>query len=143
MPKNSLFLFYCFLIFTAFSCQNSSSSHSDDQVLFVSPKLVVGIVVDQMRYDYLTRFWDDYGQNGFKRLIANGFTAKNHHFDYIQTLTGPGHASVATGTTPRFHGIIANDWFEENKSLSGEKVISSSIDDYKANRKDLFLKFEV
>jgi len=127
MPKNSLFLFYCFLIFIAFSCQNSSSSHSDDQVLFVSPKLVVGIVVDQMRYDYLTRFWDDYGQNGFKRLIANGFTAKNHHFDYIQTLTGPGHASVATGTTPRFHGIIANDWFDKDSSSTVYCVDDASV----------------
>jgi predicted AlkP superfamily pyrophosphatase or phosphodiesterase len=102
----------------AFSCQNSSSYQSHDQELFVSPKLVVGIVVDQMRYDYLTRFWDDYGQNGFRRLVANGFTAKNHHFDYIQTLTGPGHASVATGTTPRFHGIIANDWFDKDTGSS-------------------------
>ena len=122
-----LFFFYFILTFLAFSCQNSSSSQSQDQTLFVSPKLVVGIVVDQMRYDYLTRFWNDYGQNGFKRLIANGFTAKNHHFDYIQTLTGPGHASVATGTTPRFHGIIANNWFDKETASSVYCVDDASV----------------
>ena len=62
------------------------------------PKLVVGIVVDQMRYDYLTRYWDDFTLNGFKRFYKDGFVAHNHHFNYYQTLTGPGHASISTGT---------------------------------------------
>ncbi len=77
------------------------------------PRLVVGIVVDQMRYDYLTRFWDHYGKKGFKRLIAEGFLGKNHHFGYAPTSTGPGHASVYTGTTPSGHGIIGNNWYDK------------------------------
>ncbi|WP_340202168.1 alkaline phosphatase PafA [Ascidiimonas sp. W6] len=77
------------------------------------PKLVVGIVVDQMRYDYLTRFWNHYGNGGFKRLVAEGFNCRNNHFNYIPTYTGPGHASVYTGTTPAYHGIIGNDWFDK------------------------------
>lgn len=77
------------------------------------PKLVVGIVVDQMRYDYLTRFWGHYGEGGFKRMIANGFNCKNNHFNYAPTYTGPGHASVYTGATPATHGIIGNDWYDK------------------------------
>ena len=67
---------------------------------FEKPKLVVGIVVDKMRFDYLTRFWDRYSDGGFKRMVSEGFNAKNHHFNYVPTATGPGHASVYTGTTP-------------------------------------------
>lgn len=78
-----------------------------------SPRLVVGIVVDQMRYDYLTRFADQYGDGGFKRLMQEGFEFKNNHFNYIPTYTGPGHASVYTGTYPAIHGIVANDWYDK------------------------------
>ncbi|CAM4184167.1 alkaline phosphatase PafA [Gillisia hiemivivida] len=77
------------------------------------PKLVVGVVVDQMRYDYLTRFWNKYGDDGFKRLVAEGFNLKNNHFNYIPTYTAPGHASVFTGTTPQNHGIISNSWYSK------------------------------
>ena len=78
-----------------------------------SPKLVVGVVVDQMRYDYLTRFWDQYGEKGFKRMIAEGYNFKNNHFNYIPTYTAPGHTSVFTGTTPKYHGIISNSWYDK------------------------------
>ncbi|WP_422358660.1 alkaline phosphatase PafA [Reichenbachiella sp.] len=77
------------------------------------PKLVVGIVVDQMRYEFLNRFENHYGEGGFKRLTSEGFSFRNAHFNYIPTKTGPGHASVYTGTTPRVHGVIANDWYEK------------------------------
>lgn len=77
------------------------------------PKLVVGIVVDQMRMDYIYRYWDKYSEEGFKKLIADGYLCKNAHFNYIPTYTGPGHASVYTGTTPMNHGIIANNWFNK------------------------------
>ncbi len=80
------------------------------------PKLVIGIVVDQMRYDYLTRYWDKYGEGGFKKLINGGFNCKNTNYNYMPTYTGPGHASIYTGTTPENHGIIANNWY--NKVLN-------------------------
>ncbi|SHJ55585.1 Predicted pyrophosphatase or phosphodiesterase, AlkP superfamily [Reichenbachiella agariperforans] len=79
------------------------------------PKLVVGIVVDQMREEYLYRFYDHYSEGGFKRLMNDGFEVKNAHFNYIPTKTAPGHASVYTGTTPRVHGIIANDWYDKEE----------------------------
>ncbi|WP_282044185.1 alkaline phosphatase PafA [Winogradskyella flava] len=78
------------------------------------PKLVVGIVVDQMRYDYLTRFASKFGEGGFKRMIREGFNCKNNHFNYVPTYTGPGHASVYTGTTPKYHGIISNNWYDKD-----------------------------
>jgi len=78
------------------------------------PKLVVGIVVDQMRHEYLYRFYDHYGDDGFKRLMNEGFELKNAHFNYVPTYTGPGHASIYTGTTPRVHGIIANVWYDKD-----------------------------
>ena len=75
------------------------------------PKLVVGIVVDQMRHDYLTRFQPKYSEGGFRKLMREGFEARNTHYNYVPTATGPGHASIYTGTTPRYHGIIGNDWY--------------------------------
>lgn len=77
------------------------------------PKLVVGIVVDQMRYDYISKFWNNYTEGGFKRLVNKGFNCRNTHFNYAPTYTGPGHASIYTGTTPRYHGIIANYWYDK------------------------------
>ncbi|GAK77892.1 alkaline phosphatase [Nonlabens ulvanivorans] len=83
------------------------------------PKLVVGIVVDQMRYDYLTRFYNRYGEGGFKRLMNDGFNLTNNHYNFVPTYTAPGHASIYTGTSPMNNGIIGNNWFDkfENKSI--------------------------
>lgn len=75
------------------------------------PKLVVGIVVDQMRVDYIYRFWDNLGDGGFKRMVREGAFMRNTHYDYAPTHTAPGHASVYTGTTPMHHGIVANDMY--------------------------------
>ncbi len=95
--------------------------------LKTTPKLVVGIVVDQMRYDYLTRFWDHFEDGGFKRLINDGFNCKNNHYNYAPTSTGPGHTSVYTGTTPATHGIIGNNWYD--KQINAE-VYCAADDSY-------------
>jgi len=87
------------------------------------PPLVVGITVDQMRADYLYRFWNDFGEGGFKRIVEGGFVCADHHFGYAPTYTGPGHASIFTGTTPAYHGIIANDWYDR---ASGGSVYCAS-----------------
>ncbi|MFN7419526.1 MAG: alkaline phosphatase family protein, partial [Flavobacterium sp.] len=78
------------------------------------PKLVVGIVVDQMRMEYLYRFHNDFTETGFKRLMRQGYTFHNAHFNYMPTYTAPGHASVYTGTTPSVHGIVSNEWFSRS-----------------------------
>lgn len=77
-----------------------------------SPKLMVGIVVDQMCYEYLYRFRDHYTEGGFKRLMNEGTNCRTTHYNYVPTYTGPGHASIYTGTTPSNHGIVANDWLD-------------------------------
>jgi predicted AlkP superfamily pyrophosphatase or phosphodiesterase len=75
------------------------------------PKLVIGIVVDQMKMEYLYRFSDDFSANGFNRLMKDGYTFQNMHFNYMPTYTAPGHAAIYTGATPSVNGIVGNDWF--------------------------------
>ena len=84
------------------------------------PKLVVGIVIDQMRSDYLYKYQNRYGNDGFKRLLKEGFNFKNTNVNYIPSETAPGHASIYTGTTPSYHGIIGNTWYDTTaKSIIG------------------------
>jgi predicted AlkP superfamily pyrophosphatase or phosphodiesterase len=76
------------------------------------PKLVVGMVIDQMRWDYLYRYYSRYGAGGFKRLINEGFSAENTFIPYTPTYTACGHASIYTGSVPAINGIIGNDWYD-------------------------------
>lgn len=82
------------------------------------PKLVIGIVVDQMRPDYLTRYYDQYGEGGFKKILREGYQCKNTHYNYVPTYTGPGHASIYTGCTPSTHGIVGNNWYNRELKKS-------------------------
>ena len=82
------------------------------------PKLVVGIVIDQMRYDYLSRYWDLFGEGGFKELVENGYQCSNTQYTYLPTYTGPGHASIFSGTAPWMHGIVGNYWFDRDSKKS-------------------------
>ncbi len=75
------------------------------------PKLTIGLVVDQMRYDYLLKYYEKFGEGGFKRLLDGGFNCENAHYNYAPTVTGPGHASIFAGATPRTHGILGNFWY--------------------------------
>ncbi len=74
------------------------------------PKLMVGLVVDQMRWDYLYRYYDRYQTGGFKRLLNEGFTCENTNIDYIPTVTAIGHSCIYTGSVPALHGITGNDF---------------------------------
>lgn len=79
----------------------------------VRPKLVVGIVVDQMRWDYLYRYYDRYlPSGGFKRLLNGGFSCENMHINFIPTYTACGHTTIYTGTVPAIHGITGNEWWD-------------------------------
>lgn len=112
----SLALFF-FLLSAGCSSQPTLSVSSPAIKMTEGPKLVVGITVDQMRNDYLYRFWDDFSEGGFKRMITEGSYCSQHHFGYTPTYTGPGHASIYTGTTPRYHGIVGNDWFDRSGKM--------------------------
>ncbi len=86
--------------------------------LWAQPKLVVQVVVDQMRAEYLQRFDHQFAPDGgFRTLMDSGFSYSNTHYNYIPTYTGPGHASISTGTTPKYHGVVANDWWD-NRTAS-------------------------
>ncbi len=113
-------VFYILILFTSIlSCKTTTvasavkNTTNKTENLNTRPKLVVGIVVDQMRYDYLTRFYNKFGEKGFKRLVREGFSCKNTHFNYVPTYTAPGHTSIYTGATPINHGIIGNNWYDK------------------------------
>ena len=99
------------LVFSIFSsCNLTPKAFGSD---LDKPKLIVSIVVDQMRFDNLDKYKESYSNNGFNRLIREGFNLKNNHFNYVPTVTGPGHSSISTGSTPKTHGIVGNNWFNK------------------------------
>lgn len=95
--------------FAAVCCLFSLASLASNNNL-PKPKLVVGVVVDQMRWDYLYRYAERYGQDGFKRLLNEGFTSENCNIDYVPTFTAIGHSTIYTGSVPAIHGIAGNDF---------------------------------
>jgi len=105
----------CFIAST-----NIAYSQKTKPVIATKPKLVVGIVIDQMRWDYLQRFEPLFKQNGgFKRMINNGFSCNNAMVPYTPTVTACGHTCVYTGSVPNIHGIVGNDWWDKtlNKNV--------------------------
>jgi predicted AlkP superfamily pyrophosphatase or phosphodiesterase len=100
------------------------------------PKLIVGIVIDQMRYEYLYHYNQFYGKDGFKRLMSEGtnFTFAHHNCDL--TSTGPGHASIYTGTTPYYHGIIGNTFYDRFLRKPVNCVIDSDVSSVGSNDKN-------
>lgn len=103
------------LAFTLINCKAQGHNTTSNSTIEKSnkPKLVIGIIVDQMRSDYLSRFYNKYSEGGFKRLMKDGYNLKNAHFNYSSTKTGVGHASIFTGTTPENHGVLSNDWYDK------------------------------
>lgn len=89
------------------------------------PKLVVGIVVDQMRWDYLYRYYDRYTNDGFKRLLNDGFTCENTMLNYIPSYTAIGHSTIYTGSVPSIHGIAGNDFIVQ---ATGESIYCTQDD---------------
>ncbi len=115
--KNLLSLFFALFVLgvSAQTHQKKVATTTTPAPVIISntiprPKLVVGIVVDQMRWDYLYRFYDRYQQNGIKRLLNEGFSCDNTLIDYIPTFTAPGHSSIYTGSVPALTGIAGNDF---------------------------------
>ena len=100
------FLFFIFFLLANFAFAQSPK-----------PKLVVGLVIDQMRWDYLYRYSNLYGPNGFKRLLSQGFSCENTMIPYTPTVTGTGHTCIYTGSVPAIHGIVANDWIDQQTGI--------------------------
>src|SRR6266852_1063761 len=85
------------------------------------PRLVLAIVIDQFRYDYLLRFRQDYNA-GFKRMLEQGAVFTDAHYLHAATVTAAGHSTFLSGATPSVSGIIANEWYERESSQSVTSV---------------------
>ena len=109
----------CILAVSFTSCGNRAPGKK--------PKLVVGIVVDQMRWDYLYRYSSKYSKNGFKRLMREGYNCQNTHINYFPSYTGPGHACVYTGSVPSIHGIAGNAWYNRDLKKQINCVEDTSV----------------
>ncbi|HYV82650.1 MAG TPA: alkaline phosphatase family protein [Pyrinomonadaceae bacterium] len=92
------------------------------------PKLVLLIVVDQFRYDYLERFGDLFGPDGFRRLIRDGASWTQSNYDHMPTYTAPGHGTMMTGAYPAESGIIGNEWLDR---ATGKRITSVSDESVK------------
>jgi len=124
--KIPLFLLLFFVI-TSLSAQKKTVATTPQASSATKPKLVVGIVVDQMRYDFLYRYYDKYSVGGFKRMMTEGFNCRNHHYDYAPTVTAAGHAAIFTGSVPAIDGIIGNEWFNQKSGKTVYCVEDSTV----------------
>lgn len=104
------------------------------------PKLIIGIVIDQMRYDYIYRYWDKFSDGGIRKMIGNGTLCKNASYDFLINETATGYATISTGALPSHHGIISNTWYEslpnkveycvyEAGRYSPSKLLASTLGD--------------
>jgi len=125
IKKFTTSIIFLAVIISLVQCTRKDGVHTGERSKH--PRLVVGIVIDQMRYDFLYRYWDKYGNGGFKRLLREGYLCANTNINYIPTYTGPGHTAIFTGTTPSINGIVANEWFDRKK---GESMYCVSDDKY-------------
>lgn len=91
------------------------------------PKLVVGLVIDQMRWDYLYRYYNRYGNNGFKRLLQKGYRFENTFIPYTPAVTAAGHACLYTGSVPAINGITGNDWMEKDSAYAMYCTADASV----------------
>ena len=121
MLRKSIFTGFLFVILTS-SLSAQSIKPADkkyiNKVIVANPKLVIGIVIDQMRWDYLHRFNNLFNTGGFKRLLAEGFSCDNTLIPYTPTYTAPGHTCIYTGSVPAIHGIVGNNWYDKNTNAN-------------------------
>jgi predicted AlkP superfamily pyrophosphatase or phosphodiesterase len=141
-----LFISYCSLAQT--NVRQTTKKRPTTITTVSRPKLVVGIVIDQMRWDYLYRFNDLFKEDGgFKRLLNNGFSCENTFIPYVPTVTAAGHTCIYTGSVPAIHGIVGNNWFDniENKKYyctddsTVQTVGDSSINEGKMSPRNMLV----
>jgi predicted AlkP superfamily pyrophosphatase or phosphodiesterase len=112
MRAISIYFLFCILSSNALMAKGKQAEST------AKPKLVVGIIVDQMRWDYLYRYYDKYQNGGFKRLLNEGYSCENAMINYIPTVTAIGHTTIFTGSVPSMHGIAGNDWLDPKTGKS-------------------------
>ncbi|MCS6885484.1 MAG: alkaline phosphatase family protein [Acidobacteriota bacterium] len=116
-----------FLMLSLLSVGGHARRRTAGKVVIDRPKLVLILVIDQFRADYLWRFSHLFGQKGFKRLLSSGAVFVNAHYPYSNTETAVGHASIATGALPSSHGIIANKWYDREAGEFRESVYDATF----------------
>ncbi|HEV2834244.1 MAG TPA: alkaline phosphatase family protein [Pyrinomonadaceae bacterium] len=116
------------LIVALLTFPSASAQRRDAQAPVKRPRLVLLIVVDQFRYDYLERFGDLFGPNGLRRLMRDGASWTQANYDHIPTYTAPGHGTMMTGAYPAESGIVGNEWLDRP---SGKRIFSVSDDSVK------------
>lgn len=102
-------------------------SFAQPSLRIARPKLVIGLVIDQMRWDYLYRYNELYGNGGFKRLLSEGFSCENTMIPYIPTYTAPGHSCIYTGSIPAINGITGNNWIDKKTNRNIYCTDDSSV----------------
>ncbi len=109
------------------------------------PKLIIGIVVEQMRYDYIERYWEKYESGGFKKLYNGGMICNQAHYNHLFVQAGVSHATISTGSTPSVHGIIGTNWYDVKKNsqvycVQDEKPFTMGSDSYEGRRSAQYLE---
>jgi predicted AlkP superfamily pyrophosphatase or phosphodiesterase len=119
----ALFCLFCFPLSAQERRRATTAQQKPSQNSTIKARLIVGIVIDQFRYDYLGRFENSFGEGGFKRLLKGGAVFANANYLHTPTYTACGHATFMSGTTPAQNGIIGNEWFDRE---TGKRVTSVS-----------------
>ncbi|MBI9066194.1 MAG: alkaline phosphatase family protein [Salinivirgaceae bacterium] len=117
------YLFPIILLFISFQ----SIAQKRKEIPPEAPKLIIGIVVEDMRYDYLYRFWDNFGEGGFRKLIDEGTFCQNANYNYLLTQTAPGFATIAAGCAPEVHGIVSDKWYQRLQNLNSFSVFDDKV----------------
>lgn len=133
MKKSLLFLGFILMIGSILAQKSTTSSNPQPTS---KPKLVIGLMVDQMRWDYLYRYQNRYGKGGFNRLLNQGFSCENTFINYTPTATGCGHATVYSGTVPAIHGITGNNWWDTKLQRSMYCAEDKSVKTVGSDSKD-------
>ncbi|HMV86684.1 MAG TPA: alkaline phosphatase family protein [Blastocatellia bacterium] len=123
--RRRIAVFFCLVLFLSNLILTATAQQRRQTASAKKVRLIVGVVIDQFRYDYLTRFEDQFGEGGFKRLLNGGAVFTNANYIHTPTFTACGHATFMSGATPAMNGIIANEWFDRKAN----KVVTSVSDD--------------
>lgn len=121
LRKTSIRIFlFAGLLFAAAACQQAAAPVK-------KPRIVVGMMVDQMRWDYLYKYQERYGEGGLKRLLREGFSCENTLISHAPTVTACGHSSVYTGSVPAINGIAGNSWYDRSWGREIENVEDTTV----------------
>ena len=124
MKRSALFCILVSTLFLQTSAQSAAPSKTQPPALS-RPRLIVGIVVDQMRWDYLYRYYNRYGTGGFRRLLSEGFSCEDTYINHLPAFTAVGHTTIFSGSVPSIDGIAGNDWIDQ---ATGKSVYCTQDD---------------